>query len=63
MRKMLNDAAYQGLDYVPYSSTMPVQKDCSDPKFVWVRDRKGGPASRGWITVCGVLGGAWQAQS
>ena len=36
MRKQLNDACYQGLDYVPFCSTMPVQKKCDDPKFVWV---------------------------
>lgn len=34
---MNNDAAYNGLDYVPYCSTMPVQPKCNDPKFVWVR--------------------------
>jgi hypothetical protein len=37
MRKMLNDASYQGLDYLPYCSTMPVQAKCDAPKFVWVR--------------------------
>ncbi len=36
MRKSLNDAAFQSLDYVPYCSTMPVQKRCTDPKFAWV---------------------------
>lgn len=39
IRKNLNDAAYQGLDYVPYCSTMPVQAKCNDPKFIWVRAR------------------------
>jgi hypothetical protein len=37
IRKALNDAAFNGLDYVPYCSTMPVQKKCEDPKFIWVR--------------------------
>ncbi len=36
-RKVLNDAAYKGLDYVPYSSTMPVQPKTDEPKFIWVR--------------------------
>ena len=36
-RKALNDAAYKGLDYVPYSSTMPVQPKTDEPKFMWVR--------------------------
>jgi hypothetical protein len=36
IRKALNDAAYNGLDYVPYCSTMPVQANCKDPKFMWV---------------------------
>lgn len=36
-RKALNDAAYKGLDYVPYSSTMPVQPQTDEPKFMWVR--------------------------
>jgi hypothetical protein len=35
IRKALNDAAYNGLDYVPYCSTMPVQDKCEDPKFMW----------------------------
>lgn len=35
IRKALNDAAYNGLDYVPYCSTMPVQEVCEDPKFIW----------------------------
>jgi hypothetical protein len=35
IRKSLNDAAYNGLDYVPYCSTMPVQENCEDPKFMW----------------------------
>ncbi|KAI8104352.1 hypothetical protein M9434_002910 [Picochlorum sp. BPE23] len=35
IRKSLNDAAYNGLDYVPYCSTMPVQEHCEDPKFMW----------------------------
>lgn len=34
-RKALNDAAYKGLDYVPYSSTMPVQPKTDEPKFMW----------------------------
>jgi hypothetical protein len=36
IRKSLKDAAFQGLDYVPYCSTMPVPKDCDDPRFMWV---------------------------
>ena len=36
IRKSLNDAAYNGLDYVPYCSLMPVPKHCDDPKFMWV---------------------------
>lgn len=36
IRKSLNDAAYNGLQYVPYCSTMPVQNKCDDPKFMWV---------------------------
>lgn len=36
-RKALNDAAYKGLDYVPYCSTMPVQPQTDEPKFMWVR--------------------------
>jgi hypothetical protein len=36
IRKSLNDAAYNGLDYVPYCSTMPVQKNAEDGvKFMW----------------------------
>lgn len=37
IRKSLNDAAYNGLDYVPYCSTMPVQPKCDEAKFIWVR--------------------------
>ena len=36
VRKALNDAAYTGLDYVPYCSTMPVAPRCEAPKFAWV---------------------------
>ena len=36
IRKSLNDAAYNGLQYVPYCSTMPVQEKCDNPKFMWV---------------------------
>lgn len=36
-RKALKDAAYKGLDYVPYCSTMPVQPQTDEPKFMWVR--------------------------
>ncbi|KAK2078184.1 hypothetical protein QBZ16_004052 [Prototheca wickerhamii] len=35
IRKSLNDAAYNGLDYVPYCSTMPVQPKCDEAKFIW----------------------------
>ena len=35
IRKALNDAAYNGLDYVPYCSTMPVQQHDDNPKWVW----------------------------
>ena len=36
-RKALNDAAYKGLEYVPYCSTMPVKPQTDEPKFMWVR--------------------------
>lgn len=35
IRKALNDAAYNGLEYVPYCSTMPVQQHDDTPKWVW----------------------------
>lgn len=35
IRKSLNDAAYNGLDYVPYCSTMPVQPRDDNPKWIW----------------------------
>ena len=35
IRKALNDAAYNGLDYVPYCSTMPVQSRDETPKWLW----------------------------
>ncbi|KAI3426098.1 hypothetical protein D9Q98_008066 [Chlorella vulgaris] len=35
IRKSLNDAAYNGLDFVPYSSTMPVQPRDDNPKWIW----------------------------
>ena len=35
-RKALNDAAFKELQYVPYSSTMPVQAKTDEPKFMWV---------------------------
>jgi hypothetical protein len=35
IRKSLNDAAFNGLNYVPYCSTMPVQKNTETPKFIW----------------------------
>ncbi|KDD77155.1 hypothetical protein H632_c7p3 [Helicosporidium sp. ATCC 50920] len=35
IRKSLNDAAYNGLDYVPYCSTMPVTEKTDDVKFIW----------------------------
>jgi hypothetical protein len=37
IRKSLNDAAYNGLDYVPYCSTMPIpsKTDEKDVKFMW----------------------------
>lgn len=40
VRKALNDAAYNGLDYVPYCSTMPVQPRDDNPKWLW--KKKGG---------------------
>ncbi|KAI7835725.1 hypothetical protein COHA_010379 [Chlorella ohadii] len=40
IRKSLNDAAYNGLDYVPYCSTMPVQPRDDNPKWLW--KKKGG---------------------
>ncbi|GIL42782.1 hypothetical protein Vafri_165 [Volvox africanus] len=36
IRKQLNDAAYNHLEYVPYCSTMPVPQRCEEPKFMWV---------------------------
>ena len=36
IRKSLNDAAYQGLDYVPYCTTMPVQANSENVAFMWV---------------------------
>lgn len=42
IRKALNDAAYNGLEYVPYCSTMPVQESCEDPKFMWRKKGSGG---------------------
>ena len=44
IRKALNDAAYNGLEYVPYCSTMPVQEKCEDPKFMWRKKGAGGAA-------------------
>jgi hypothetical protein len=41
IRKALNDAAYNGLDYVPYCSTMPVQESCDEPKFMWRKKGSG----------------------
>lgn len=38
IRKSLNDAAYQGLDYVPYCTTMPVQPNSENVAFMWVSD-------------------------
>ncbi|BDA47391.1 hypothetical protein COCOBI_10-2390 [Coccomyxa sp. Obi] len=35
IRKALNDAAYNGLEYVPYCSTMPVQEQTANPQFMW----------------------------
>ena len=37
IRKSLNDAAYQGLEYVPYCTTMPVKANSEDVAFMWVR--------------------------
>lgn len=46
IRKALNDAAYNGLDYVPYCSTMPVQESCDDPKFMWRKKGAGASAQK-----------------
>ena len=35
IRKALNDAAYNGLEYVGYCSTMPVQQVDDNPKWMW----------------------------
>eukprot|EP00798_Chlamydomonas_sp_ICE-L_P020454 gene20454-27242_t len=35
IRRSINDAAYNSLDYVPYASTMPVPQKCDNPKFMW----------------------------
>lgn len=37
IRKSLNDAAYKGLDYVPYCSTMPLKPESESVRFIWVR--------------------------
>ena len=36
IRKSLNDAAYNGLDYVPYCSLMPIPKETDEAHFMWV---------------------------
>lgn len=36
VRKALNDAAYKGLDYVPYCTTMPVKPHSEHVSFMWV---------------------------
>ena len=39
IRKSLNDAAYNGLDYVPYCSLMPIPKEATEEaRFMWVSD-------------------------
>ena len=48
IRKSLNDAAYQGLEYVPYCTTMPVKANSEDVAFMWVRAT---------VVVCSVLCG------
>ena len=35
IRKALNDAAYNGLEYVPYSSLMPVPPKDDNPHWIW----------------------------
>lgn len=40
IRRTLNDAAYNSLEYVPYSSTMPVQPKNDGPKFIWKRKER-----------------------
>ncbi|GIL42781.1 hypothetical protein Vafri_165 [Volvox africanus] len=40
IRKQLNDAAYNHLEYVPYCSTMPVPQRCEEPKFMWKRKER-----------------------
>ena len=37
IRKALNDAAYNGLEYVPYCTTMPIQPNSENVAFMWVR--------------------------
>ena len=37
IRASLKDAAYKGLDFVPYCSTMPCKPESEDVKFMWVR--------------------------
>ena len=44
IRKALNDAAYQGLEYVPYCTTMPVKPNSEDVAFMWVRVERRPPA-------------------
>lgn len=40
IRKALNDAAYNGLEYVPYCSTMPVQPRDDNAKWMWKKKAK-----------------------
>lgn len=37
IRKANNDSAYNNLKYVPYCSTIPVQKVCEKAEFVWLK--------------------------
>jgi hypothetical protein len=36
IRKSLKDAAYKGLDYVPYNTTMPLTPQSENVRFIWV---------------------------
>jgi hypothetical protein len=53
IRKSLNDAAYKGLDYVPYNTTMPLTPQSDNVKFIWVSS---GPCSTELLIKKHILG-------
>jgi hypothetical protein len=54
IRKSLNDAAYKGLDYVPYNTTMPLTPQSDNVKFIWVSQDL--PCSAGLLIMKHMLG-------